>query len=179
MVFLRYFDSIDATGKYSKTNLFGNDGVLYKQQYDLKDSFTFATQTDIESAITNVVEPIVRDAKIKNYYLANFNKIFGSDIGAKWISSTKETNRSTGYFINSSEEKFKVGAFTANNLKYIEAGSLVKFVAPTGYHFMTNDKKQIDERSCNHSTFASEYIWTKVISVVTDGTTVADSGLGS
>ena len=41
-------------------NLFGNDGVLYKQQYDLKDSFTFATQTDIESAITNVVEPVVR-----------------------------------------------------------------------------------------------------------------------
>ena len=42
---------------------------------------------------------------------------------------------------------------------------------------MTNDKNKLMSGPANHP-FASEYIWTKVISVVTDGTTVADSGLG-
>ena len=173
----RYFDLIDATGKYSATNLFGNDGVLYKQEYDIRDSFTFQTQTDIEQAITNVIEPIIREQKVKNFYLAKFNKIFGSDIGAKWVSSTKDTNRSTGYFIDSNQNAFKVGAFTANNLRYIEPGSLLKFVAPTGYHFMTNDKNKLMSGQANHP-FATDYIWTKVISVSADGTVVADNGLG-
>ena len=30
----RYFDLTDATGKYSKTNLYGNDGVIYKEYQD-------------------------------------------------------------------------------------------------------------------------------------------------
>jgi len=173
----RYFDLIDATGKYSATNLFGNDGIIYKQEYTLRDSFTFVTQTDIESAITNIIEPIIRDRQINNFYLAKFSKIFGSDIGAKWISSTSDTNRSTGYFVNTDNTKFKVGVFTANNLKFIEPGTLLKFVAPTGYHFMTNDNNKLMAGAANHP-FATDYIWTKVISVSGDGTVVADNGLG-
>lgn len=173
----RYFDLIDATGKYSATNLYGNDGILYKQEYDLRDSFTFVSQTDIESAITNVIEPIIRDRQISNYYYAKFTKIFGSDIGATWVSSTSDTNRSTGYFVDANEDKFKVGLFTANNLKYIEPNTLIKFVAPTGYHFMTNDNNKLMSGPANHP-FATDYIWTKVVSVNSDGTTVADSGLG-
>lgn len=173
----RYFDLIDATGKYSSTNLYGNDGVLYKQEQDLKTSFTFKTQTDIESAITNVIEPIIRDRRIYNYYLANFTKIFGNEIGASWVSSTQDTNRSTGYFIDENENPFKVGAFTANNLRFVEPGTLLKFVAPSGYHFMKDNNNKLMAGTANHPNSAT-YLWVKVVSVTTDGTTVADNGLG-
>ena len=37
----RYYDLLDATGKYSSTNLYGADGVLYKDSFTEKTSFTF------------------------------------------------------------------------------------------------------------------------------------------
>ena len=49
----RYFDLKDVTGKYSSTNLYGSDGVLYRESYTAKQNFSFSTQTDIEGAIEN------------------------------------------------------------------------------------------------------------------------------
>jgi|TARA_B110000908_G_scaffold172771_1_gene243010 hypothetical protein len=173
----RYFDLVDSTGKYSSTNLFGNDGVLYKETKNLKTNFNFVTTTDIEQAITNTIEPIIRDRKLYNYYLENFTKILITDLGVNWNSSTQDTNRTTGYITDSNSTKFKVGTFTANNLRFIEAGTLIKFVAPAGYHFMTTDKNKLMEGSANHPG-AVTYIWTKVISVTGDGTIVGSTGLG-
>jgi hypothetical protein len=179
----RYFDLKDTTGKYSSTNLYANDGVIYKQTKDLRTSFDFITQTDIESAITNVIEPIIRDRKIQNYYLANFTKILTSDLGASWISSTADTNRTTGYFTQQPEASnpnafaYPVNTFTANNLRFVEPGTLLKFVAPQGYHFMTNKKNILMAGQSNHPG-AVDYLWTKVISVSGNGTIIADNGLG-
>ncbi len=173
----RYFDLIDSTGKYSSTNLFGNDGIIYKQTTNLKTSFNFVTTTDIESAITNTIEPIIRERKVYNYYLENFTKILASDLGVSWVSSTQDTNRSTGYINDDNDTKFKLGSFTANNLRFIQSGTLVKFVAPTGYHFMTTDKNKLMTGPANHPG-AVEYIWTKVVSVTGDGTVVGSTGLG-
>ena len=127
----RYFDLIDSTGKYSSTNLFGNDGVVYKETANLKTNFNFVTTTDIEQAITNTIEPIIRDRKVYNYYLENFTKILAADLGVEWTSSTQDTNRSTGYINDANGTRFKVAGFTANNLRILEAGTLVKLVAPT------------------------------------------------
>ena len=43
----RYYDLLDATGKYSSTNLYANDGIVYKEDLVNKDSFAYVTQTDI------------------------------------------------------------------------------------------------------------------------------------
>jgi hypothetical protein len=181
----RYFDLIDSTGKYSSTNLFGNDGIIYKETKNLKTSFNFVTTTDIEQAITNTVEPIIRDKKVYNYYLENFTKILASDLGVEWTSSTQDTNRSTGLISKTQPETagagvgvtFKVGTFTANNLRFVEAGTLLKFVAPTGFHFMKNNEHGLMAGSSDHPN-AIDYIWTKVISVSGDGTVVGSTGLG-
>ena len=173
----RYFDLIDSTGKYSSTNLFGNDGVIYKETSNLKTSFNFVTTTDIEQAITNTIEPIIRDRKVYNYYLENFTKIITKDLNVTWTSSTKDTNRSTGYIEDSNNTKFKVGSFTANNLRFLEAGTLLKFVAPAGKHFMKNNENAIMSGNLDHPN-SIDYIWTKVISVSGDGTIVGSTGLG-
>ena len=87
------------TGKYSSTNLFGNDGIIYKETKNLKTTFNFVTTTDIESAITNTIEPIIRDRKVYNYYLENFTKIITADPGVEWVSPNTRYKPSTG-FIN-------------------------------------------------------------------------------
>ena len=173
----RYFDLIDSTGKYSSTNLFGNDGVIYKETNNLKTTFNFVTTTDIEQAITNTIEPIIKDRKVYNYYLQNFTKILTGDLGVAWNSSTQDTNRSTGYFTDENDVTFKVGTFTANNLRFIESGTLLKFTAPTGMHFMTSNKNVLMSGPADHPG-AVEYLWTKVISVSGNGTTVGSTGLG-
>ena len=57
----RYFDLKDVTGKYSSTNLYGSDGILYKDEYEEKRTFTFSNQTDLEGTIENIILPIIQD----------------------------------------------------------------------------------------------------------------------
>ena len=59
----RYFDLKDVTGKYSSTNLYASDGVIYKESFEEKQTFTFANQTDIEGTIENTVS----NTKQSNY----------------------------------------------------------------------------------------------------------------
>jgi len=173
----RYYDLLDATGKYSSTNLYANDGIIYKENLVNKDSFTYITQTDIESAITNKIEPILKDRRVLNYYLTNFTKVITSDLKAEWVQTTSDTNRGTGHLIDESDVKYKVGTFTANNLRLLEAGSLLKFEAPTGYHFLVGDKTTLIAGAVGAPNTLM-YKWVKVISVNGDGTTNTTSGLG-
>jgi len=173
----RYLDLIDATGKYSKTNLFAVDGILTREFLDTKEGFDFVTKTDVEGAIENVIQPILENRKIKNYYLTKFPKTLVGDFGLVWNSSTAQTNQNTGYFTNSVGTKQQLGTFTASILKLIRAGTLLKFVAPTGKHFMKTDNNKIMEGNADHPG-SVEYLWTKVISVDGNGTIVAEDGTG-
>ena len=78
----RYFDLKDVTGKYSSTNLYGSDGVLYRESYTAKQNFSFSTQTDIEGAIENQIIPIIQSRAISNFYFSNYAKIIVSDLNA-------------------------------------------------------------------------------------------------
>ena len=68
----RYLDLVDATGRYSKTNLFATDGILTREYLDTKEGFDFVTKTDIEGVLANIIEPILNNRKVKNYYLTKF-----------------------------------------------------------------------------------------------------------
>ena len=75
---------------------------------DLRTNLILPPQTDIESAITNVIEPTIRDRKILNYYSFNFTKIITADLNAEWVSSTQDTNRSTGYVTDADAKVIKL-----------------------------------------------------------------------
>ena len=113
----RYLDLVDATGRYSKTNLFSIDGILTREFIDTKVGFDFITKTDIEGALANVVQPVLTNRKIKNYYLTNFPKTLVGDLGLVWNSSTVDSNQNTGYFTNAAGTKQQLGTFTASTLK--------------------------------------------------------------
>jgi len=177
----RYFDLIDATGKYSNTNLYGNDGIVYKQEITGKTNFTFDTQTDIEGVIINSIEPILTDKKVKHFYLDKLSTVNTIDLGVYWNSVSRDVNTFTGFFDDIDNQTFQVGGFTATSLRYVEPGAVIKFIAPplqdgTPQHFMADGT--IMSGLADHPG-SREYIWTKVIQVQSDGITSTDTNLGA
>ena len=176
----RYFDLKDTTGKYSQTNLFGKDGIVYKEFLQPKQTFSFATRTDVEGAIANIIEPILGDRKIKNYYLNKFPKILVGDLNVRWNNLTTDTNQSTGYFISASGLRSELGSFTASTLKLIKSNSLIKFAPSSGNYFDTkNNNKQvaIPDNGIIPPNGVT-YLWTKVIGIVGAGTETQQDGTG-
>ena len=173
----RYFDLIDSTGKYSSTNIYGNDGAIYKEIKDKRASFSFNTRTDVQGRIENVIQPLLISQDVKNFYLGEFPKISAGDLSASWTQVASQTNNSNGYLTDTLGVKYTVGAFTGSTLKYLEPNAIVKFVAPTGFYFNTKDDNKLVLGSPT-SQGAVTYIWTKVIRVNGDGTENYVDGTG-
>ena len=166
----RYFDLVDPTGKYSSTNLFSDDGVLYQEEYTDSQRFTYANKTDIEGTIYNTVFDILKRPSLRNFYYYKFIKLATSSLNIAWYNKTSDTGMSTGYIGDGSDTTaYKVGTYTATDLKYVEAGSLVKFTAPEGNFFDTNNDNKLTVGTAR-LLGQKNYLWAEVISVSGDGT---------
>jgi hypothetical protein len=167
----RNFDIIDATGKYSSINVFGDDGYLYKQEDESVLSFKFTSRIDIINFIRRSIEPVFTEAEVYNFYFTKFDKILFTDVNTVWQSVTTAT--STGYFKNVVDNsQLKVGGYSTSNLKYVLANAAVKFIPPTGLRFK---KGKLVATNINDAD-QTDYIWTKIVKITGDGTYV--KGLG-
>jgi len=171
----RYYDLLDATGKYSKTNLYGKDGVIYTQTLNTKETFTFTTRTDIEGVIRNQIQNILQDYKVRNFYYAQFPKILVNDLGGTWNQITKGQNITTGYLTDTDNTKLRVSSFTGSTLQYLSPGAMLKFISPPGQHFMPDGS--LMSGPANHPG-STTYKWVKVVSVSGPGIDVTADGLG-
>ena len=171
----RYFDLLDATSKYSSTNIFGNDGIIYKERIDNSITFSYVSRTDIEGVINNVIEPLVSEKKLFNFYQDNFPLILTTDVNYYWYQSSSGTTISTGCLQDVDNKKIAVGTFTQSVLKYLEPQAQCKFVAPIGYHFMPDGT--LMQGSANHPG-ATDFLWTTVIRVIDSGTVIQADGTG-
>ena len=171
----RYFDLKDASGKYSSTSLFADDGVVYKETFDTKSQFTFATQSDIEGIIYNNIEGIISGTNLKNFYYSEYPEIIVSDLNAVWSNTSEFTNLYTGFINDIDGTSYAVGSFTANNLKLVESGTLLKFVAPEGNYFLEDGSLTTNSKAKG----SSSYKWTKVVSVFGDGTSLTEDDTGA
>ena len=167
----RYFDLVDPTGKYSKTNLFADDGILYRQTYTNSFRFNYFSRTDIEAVIYNEIDTVLESANLKNFYYANFEKVPVSLLDVKWFNRTTDTNQSTGYLEDEvSGTKQRVASYTSTLLRFCTVGALIKFVPPTGYYFDRNTSNKLMPISGPLPTGASLVVWAKVVSISGDGT---------
>jgi len=68
----RYLDVLDTTGKYSSTNVFGSDGVLYADRYVRLLTFEFTNTVDIRRVVRNQVIPnIIAGTDMRHLFYAN------------------------------------------------------------------------------------------------------------
>lgn len=169
----RYFDLVDPTGKYSKTNLFADDGVLYKQEYTDAFKFKYTTLSDIEAVIYNQVTEVLKNINLKHFYYSKFYRVnvLDTQLGVKWYNQTTDTNQCTGYLKDDSTLTIqKVGTYTGSILRFFSVGALVKFQAPEGYYFDKNNNNAITLSVNPLPAGATTSLWCKVVSVYGDGT---------
>ena len=174
----RYFDLTDPTGKYSSTNLFADDGVIYQENYISSINFNYLTQNDVEGIIYNEVYDILNTPDFRNFYYLNYVNYLTASLNIVWYNITSDSNTSSGYVGGvggtQSIQPYPVGSYTATDLKYLTPGALVKFTVTntSTQYFDTKNKNKIVTPSDGNVnvTGASSYIWTEVVSVVDDGT---------
>jgi hypothetical protein len=93
----RYFDLKDPTGKYSSTNLFGNDGVIFQESYTLPIKFKYATKVDIEGVIYNKVIDIIKNEDLRNFYYSNFINFLSKSLNIVWYNKKSDTSSSVSF----------------------------------------------------------------------------------
>lgn len=165
----RYFDLVDPTGKYSSTNLFADDGVLYTEEYTSDTKFSYVSRTDIEGIIYNTVFDIIARTGVRNYYYSKYIDNVTNSLNIAWQSVSADSKSSSGYVGDTTGIIYAVGnGYTETDLKYLAPGSLIKFSAPSGYYFDTTNNNKIIVGSST-ATGAVNDIWAEVVSVVDDG----------
>jgi hypothetical protein len=165
----RNFDIIDATGKYSSVNVFADDGVIYKQESEKTLSFKIFNRLDVINFIRRSVEPLFDESELYNFYFTKYEKIFFTDGGqTRWVNVSSDINEATGYFINNTDRTLqRAGSvYTSSTLKFLANGSMIKFVPPEGKRFKKGSLVNVDINDPDQT----DYIWTKVVRVVGDGT---------
>jgi hypothetical protein len=130
----RYLDLTDVTGKYSSTNVFSSDGMLYRQNVLPSFEFEWANRNDLVDVIDNSVEPAVGSRSMLQFYYANFPRQNLTTLFMAWSQSTALVNETTGYFYSTvTENPIPIGPTVSTVAKYIRRGALIKFTAPAGF----------------------------------------------
>ena len=77
----RYLDMLDTTGKYSSTNIFGEDGVLYFNNYVKTFAFGFNNANDVQKILYNrIVNNIVAGREMLHYYYSTATSINSASV---------------------------------------------------------------------------------------------------
>jgi hypothetical protein len=190
----RYLDTVDVTGKYSATNIFCQDGLLYRREtVDSKDFVVNQIQTDLVSALRSLVNRDILNANLIGYEQFVYEKLpryNTSDINvnsvpfqAAWTQASVSTNSSRGYFTFATNYRtakiagtlpnppLKIGQAASNALKYLLPGAIIKFRASENLsnipaYFDANNNIKLGMPS---KTGDREFIYATVVQVLDNG----------
>ena len=170
----RYLDLVDITGKYSSTNIFASDGLIYENTAVPSFTFTFVDQNDITDVIVNQVEPVLASRGMQEFYYENFTRPDLTILNLNWSQSTTSNNETTGFFkFVSSGAPAPVGSQASDNKKYIAQGGLIKFTPPAGQYFTATNRLAVGSPTLPGD---KTVLWATVTALELDGT---NQGVGN
>lgn len=184
----KYYELSDVSAKYSSTNIFGTDGLVYKDVNEKNFEFSFTTRNDLAAVIRTQLAGIIASNPLLTFYHDKYRTgapiTLNSDLTNptyQWNASNLVAGQGRGYFYSRNislgvNTPQSVGSYTSGILQYITPGALVKFVPPTNnigqqQYFLPNGKivQQQTSKTVN-------YVWSTILQVVGDGSNV---GLGN
>jgi hypothetical protein len=146
----RFLDVVDATGKYSSTNIFAEDGIIYSEETSEIETFQFTSSSEVNYILQNLILPLIAKIPTRHLYYQTATRY--SPTGS-WTKVSSNGGRSTG-------------TFDSTSYIYLTQGALVKFTAPTGQYFDAQNKLKT-------GTPITEYertsLWASIISYPTPG----------
>jgi len=182
----KYFELSDVSGKYSKINIFCDDGIIAKRTTGATYKFSFYNQTGIWTAIKNYLLPkVIASPELFSFYLDNFRKtksiLIDSDSKITWTLVNDTTGQSRGYFQapvynNDTDEYYSrpvsVGQIPATNnnpLYYVSVGSMIKFQAPRD--FLGRQQYFLPDGTLTPTQGfdTDDYFWTNVQQIIGTG----------
>jgi len=93
----KYLDIMDPTGKYSSTNSFADDGILYKNDNISSTIFEYSDFTNISKLIyEKVMDNIVNSKEFRHFYYENYPTYSLNNY--VWALQTSSVPAITGYF---------------------------------------------------------------------------------
>ena len=89
----RYYDLIDPTGAYSSTNIFADEGLVYREFIEPTTTFSYQSNSEIQTILANTISPLLKSVGVRDYY---YNKYTRQSTGTNytWTLSTEATNLS-------------------------------------------------------------------------------------
>jgi hypothetical protein len=146
----RYLDVIDATGRYSSTNIFAEDGMLYKEDTSEQTVFTFTSSSEVNFIVQNTLQSLIGTDKSKHLY---------------YETATRQTPTATWTQVSNTGSRSE-GTFTSDNYTYLTQGALIQFTAPSGKFF--NAQNQLVTGTPT-TEFQRTSIWASVVKYTTPG----------
>lgn len=171
-------DLLDPTGKYSSTNVFGDDGALYVSDQSSNTSFSILSINLAIEFLSQTMPVYLAEPEVLQYYMEYYPRYSGFYAGANsidgkcyWKRSYTSDNYVNGYFYilttGNKELPIPLGAYSSFNMKYMTQGAQIKFVAPPGKYFDSNNRLQTGVP--NPTNGGRPYIWVGIASVNGDG----------
>ena len=163
----RSFDLVDPTGKYSSINSFADDGGLYQLTTDTILNFTFDSNNDIFTFLTENIRAALSSHRAQQYYMQHavrYDFVTTGNGIIVWKQIGFDNTNANGYFTQSSNP-IPTGTYSTTNLKFASSGALVKFVSPPGFYF-DNTNRLVNGMP---PSVESTYFWSSITNVVGDG----------
>jgi hypothetical protein len=165
----RYLDIIDPTGKHSTTNVFGDDAIISAENTVESFSFGYSNANEVLNMIGSQLRTIMASRAMIHFYHAYTTRVKANLV---WKLSTVGTNQCTGFFrLPNRDQPNPIGAQYTNP---IVKGTLIKFAAPSGYHFDSDNN--LVSGAVNIANRDKSYIFAAIVTLIYDGT---NSGLGN
>ena len=154
----RYLDTVDVTGKYSSTNIFAQDGILYRSETIDAEDFAPVVNGDIVGQLNDVInnQLLVNNlipfsqfiyGKLRRFSTEDTD-VNGAVLVVVWQQMTISTNQSTGFLTLNSNytatvdnntgiqfdntlalPPLKTGTASSNSLRFVKAGTIIRFRA--------------------------------------------------
>jgi hypothetical protein len=133
----QFIDINDPTGNFQNTNLFADDGIIYREFFQRNDFESLPTIRTARSIIESKIQTMVRQIDFRDFFLSSFPRIAinNNPHPVIWYSASSSNFSSTGEFRSDNTntmifEPRPIGPGASNNYIFLREGALVKFVNP-------------------------------------------------
>lgn len=177
-------DLLDPTGKYSSTNVFGDDGSIYVNDRTYTTSFSTISINVATSFLSLQLPALLGTTASVQYYQRYYPRYSGSYAGSLggncfWNLTTTAGNYVNGYFyiksVGDTAIPVTTGTYSSESPRYISPGAQIKFVPPAGEHFDRDNRLQAGPP--NYSAGDTMELWCGVIDVIGDGNNFGEGNL--
>jgi hypothetical protein len=186
----RYLDTNDPTGTVKNVNVFGEDGILYKNP-----NFTLATEeiTGIISdnssysyIINSVLEPLLKKPQLKNFYFDTYKKAVETDHDSDQFEMDQVSVNQVAWQPYPVSGSSNVGFFYIGNAPVLATGrpNSAQLITVFNNPYSSNEKLAFIRPGAKLE-FVDSYSnpttikWATVVSVTNDGTILSSETTGS